>query len=278
LLLSSLCAAARLLRTNRFSWALVTGAALALAVLTRASSAFLVLLLLPGLLISFTRQAGFRRAVAITLVTILPLAVGLLPWICRNHAVFGRGLTITTEGGITLYTSYWPPRAGAKVLWGNVPGKEDPTVAAAAADKGGNEAAVSAALAAATVKELVSRPSLFFSLWPEKLMWSVAPFDWEWFPRKAGKTRSLNVGYLLLLVPAVIGLCRTWTRPQKERWLLWLLPAAVLVQTLVFYGGPRLRLPAESSLLILAGVGIVELNHGASLRRRRFSPPSPGAR
>ena len=274
LLLCSLCAAARLLCTNRVSWALATGATLALAVLTRASSAFLVLLLLLGLLISFARQAGVRRAVVITLMTALPLSAGLLPWACRNHRVFGRGPVLTTEGGITLYTSYWPPRVGVKPIWGNVPGREDPTVAAAA--QVGNEAAVSAELAAVTVKRLVSEPGLFFSLWPEKLMWSVAPFDWEWFPRGAGKTRSLNLGYLLLLVPAVIGLRQVWTHPQKGQWLLWLLPAAVFVQTLVFYGGPRLRLPAESTLLILSGVGLVHLNYGVSLRRgrSRASPPA----
>jgi 4-amino-4-deoxy-L-arabinose transferase-like glycosyltransferase len=279
LLLCSLCAAARLLSTNQSSWALVTGATLALAVLTRASSAFLVVLLLLGLLISFAKQAGLRRAVVITLMTILPLSVGLLPWAYRNHRLFGRGPVLTTEGGITLYTSYWPPRAGIKPIWGNVPGGEDPTVAAAGQLR--NEAAVSAELAAVTIKRLVSEPGLFFSLWPEKLMWSVAPFDWEWFPRRAGQTRSLNSGYLLLLVPAVIGLRRLWTRPQKGQWLLWLLPAAVFVQTLVFYGGPRLRLPAESSLLILAAVGIVHLHHEANLRRwwsRRHHPADASVR
>ena len=86
---------------------------------------------------------------------------------------------------------------------------------AAAAGKSGNEAAVSAALARLTLGRLVAQPGLFFSLWPEKLMWSVAPFDWEWFPRRAGKTRSLNLGYFLLLVPAVIGLRRLWTHPRR---------------------------------------------------------------
>ena len=260
LLLGSLCAAARLLLTNNGWWALVTGAMLALATLTRASSAFLVLLLLAGLLIAFARQEGLRRAVVIVLVAVSGLAAVLLPWAYRNNRVFGRGPVLTTEGGITFYGSYWPPRAGDKPIWGNVVGVDDPTVAAAA--QGGNEAVVSARLATLTVKRLLSDPRIFFSLWPEKLKWSVAPFDWEWFPRSAGRTRTLNLGYLLLLVPAALGLFRVQSHPLRGRWLLYLLPAAVFVQTLIFYGGPRLRLPAETSLLILAGVGIAHLRRG----------------
>ena len=259
-LLGSLCAAARLLRTNSWRWAFVTGAMLALATLTRASSAFLVLLLLSGLLIAFARQEGLRRAVVIVLITVAGLTAGLLPWAYRNHAVFGQGPVLTTEGGITFYESYWPPREGDKPIWGNVPGLEDPTVAAAA--QGGNEAVVSARLATLTIKRLLADPLIFFSLWPEKLKWSVAPFDWEWFPRSAGTTRTLNVGYLLMLVPAAIGLFRVQAHSLRGLWLLWLLPAAVFVQTLIFYGGPRLRLPAETSLLILAGVGIAHLRRG----------------
>jgi hypothetical protein len=131
----------------------------------------------------------------------------------------------------------------------------------AVASRTGNEAAASAYLTKVTIERLMAKPSHFFSLWPVKTMYLLAPFDWDWFPREPGKTRSFNLGYVLLLVPGAIGFVRVVTHPRKRQWLVWLLPAAVALQALVFYGGPRFRLPAETSLLVLAATGLVRAPH-----------------
>lgn len=261
LLLFTLCGAAMLVDTRRSLWAAVTGASLAFATLTRTSTLFVVPLLCLGLLLSMTKKTGLRRALGMTLVTVLTFCACLAPWAYRNHRVFGQGPLLSTSGGITLYASYWPPRVGAKRIWGNLPGADDPAIAAAA--RSSNEATGSAQLTRVTIERLMAKPVYFFSLWPVKTMWLLAPFDWDWFPREPGRTRSFNLGYVLLLLPALVGLVNVLAQPTKHAWLLWLLPTAVLLQALIFYGGPRFRLPAEASLLILAGAGFARVLYEA---------------
>lgn len=269
LLLLTLGGAAMLMDTRRAVWAVVTGASLAFATLTRTNTLFVVPLLCLGLFLSMRQDTRLRKVLGMILAMVLTFCACLMPWAYRNDRTFGRGPLLSTTGGITLYTSYWPPRVGSKRIWGNVPGVEDPAVAAASAT--GNEAAGSAQLTKVTIERLRAEPAYFFSLWPVKTMWLLVPFDWDWFPREPGRTRTFNLGYVLLLAPAAAGFRRLMTHPWRRQWLLWLLPSAVLLQALVFYGGPRFRLPAESSLLILAGAGFVAMSRDV---RRRW----PGAR
>lgn len=255
LLLSSICGAAMLLQTGRGIWAIMIGACLGCATLTRTSTMFLLPLLFLGLLLSAAREMSHRRAATLAAAMVLTLCACVTPWAFRNSQAFGRGPLLSTVGGITLYASYWPPHVGTKRIWGDLPGVEDPVVAEAGLSA--NEAAVSARLTSVTIERLTADPLYFFSLWPVKTMWLLAPFDWDWFPREPGRTRSLNLGFLLLLAPAAVGFVNLPVPPRKGQWLLWLLPAAVILQTLLFYGGPRFRLPAETSLLALAATGFV---------------------
>ena len=48
-------------------------------------------------------------------------------------------------------------------------------------------------------------PRFFFRLIPSKLVSLLVPLDWEVFPHAPGTTKSLNVGYLLIILPALIG-------------------------------------------------------------------------
>jgi len=82
------------------------------------------------------------------------------------------------------------------------------------------------------------------------------PLDWEVFPHAPGTTRSLNIGYLLILFPAFVGFIVMIRRRLSYQWLLWLVPAIVLLQSIVFYGSPRFRLPAELIALLPTAVGV----------------------
>jgi len=82
------------------------------------------------------------------------------------------------------------------------------------------------------------------------------PLDWEVFPHAPGTTRSLNIGYLLILFPAFVGFVVMIRRRLPHQWLLWLVPAIVLLQAILFYGSPRFRLPAELIALLPAAVGV----------------------
>jgi len=82
------------------------------------------------------------------------------------------------------------------------------------------------------------------------------PLDWEVFPHAPGTTRSLNIGYLLILLPAFVGFVAMIRRRLPHQWLLWLVLAIVLLQAILFYGSPRFRLTAELIALLPAAVGV----------------------
>lgn len=91
---------------------------------------------------------------------------------------------------------------------------------------------------------------------PSKLASLLVPFDWEVYPHALGTTRSINFGYLLILLPALGGFILMVRRRSPCQWLLWIVPATVLFQSILFYGSPRFRLPAELIALLPAAVGI----------------------
>jgi hypothetical protein len=271
LLVGGLYAAALLLRAERRrpAWAALLGVVLGLGVLVRSNNMLIVFLMLAWLAYTFWKRGeGLRRALAWTGVVAATLVLVLLPWEVRNYRVFGRVVPLTTNDGITLYGAYWPPQVGSKRIYGNIPGLEDPAVAASVRE--GDEPAISAYLRRVTLERLRANPGFYFRLLPEKLFYMVVPVDWETFPHAAGATRSPNPVYALASLLALLG-CWALVRGRRlpYQWLLWPLPISVLVQTLIFYGGPRYRLPAEFSVILLAPVGVTWLLGTLRLRARR---------
>jgi hypothetical protein len=84
----------------------------------------------------------------------------------------------------------------------------------------------------------------------------LVPLDWEVLPHASGTTRALNVGYLLILLPALLGFIVMLRQRVRHQWLLWLIFAMTLLQSISFYGSPRFRLPAEVIALLPAAVGV----------------------
>jgi 4-amino-4-deoxy-L-arabinose transferase-like glycosyltransferase len=255
LTLAALCAAAVLLRAGSQRWAFACGVLLGLGALVRGANLLVAVVLLAGMALAARgRGRRWRRLVASSALVCAGIALVLLPWAARNYRVFHRLVPVATQDGMTLYASYWPPTSGGKMIWGNLPGEEDP--AWAAASRAGDEASASKYLQAVTFERLREHPGYFFRLLPPKLLSLAAPFDWEWFPHVPG-ARSLNPVYALLLIPAMLGLLVSRRGRAPHAWLLWVLPLAVLAQAVAFYGSPRFRLPAETSEIIWAAVAAV---------------------
>ena len=82
------------------------------------------------------------------------------------------------------------------------------------------------------------------------------PLDWEIFAHAPGTTRSLNIGYLLIILPALIGFIAMLRERVPYQWLLWIVPGLVLLQSILFYGSPRFRLPAELIAILPAAAGV----------------------
>lgn len=256
LTLAALCAAAMLLRTEHLRWACACGVLLGLCALVRGANLVVAAVLLAGMvLVAWKRGRRWRQLAAASALVCAGVALVLLPWTARNYRVFHQLVPVATQDGMGLYASYWPPMRDGKVIWGNLPGNEDP--AWAAATRAGDEATASKYLQSVTLERLREHPGHFFRVLPPKLLSLAAPFDWEWFPHAPGSTRSLNPVYALMLIPAMLGLLILRRRPVPHGWLLWVLPLTVLMQAVVFYGSPRFRLPAETSGILWAAVALV---------------------
>jgi hypothetical protein len=233
------------------------GAVLGLNLLVRGGSAFMVGLTLLAVA-AFTDARWFsRRGITTVAMAVAAMSVVMSPWWVRNYAVFHTFVPIATEDGISLYTSYWPPRVGPKAIWGNVPGNEDAAVAAA--HRSGDEVAVSRHLKRTVAERLRSNPGHAIRLMPTKLLMLIVPLDWEVFPHAPGQTRSLNLAYLVTAPLALLGGYLVGRRRCRHQWCLWLLPLSTVLLAVVFYGGPRFRLPAEPALLVFTSCGLCGL-------------------
>ena len=271
LLLAALIAAVVVARSNNLVWALVLGLLLGAGALVRGANLLVAFLLLAGLIIRLSwRRKHSARVAGLVAAVIAGILLILTPWSTRNYAVFHRFVPVATQEGMTLYASYWPPRRGNKLIWGNLPNEGDPVIAAAL--QAGDEAGVSQYLRVETLHRLREQPGYFFQVLPAKLISLAAPFDWEWFPHRQGATRSFNICYVLIMLPALLGALALARRPLPEQWLLWVLPVAVLAQTLIFYGSPRFRLPAETSALILVPAGVKWILRVVETRRTKNVP------
>jgi 4-amino-4-deoxy-L-arabinose transferase-like glycosyltransferase len=282
-LLAAACAGVKTVRTRSFLWAVFLGLLLGVAVMVHGSNLVFTGLLVPGYLVCAWREHKGVKGLVLSVATVAMLFMTLTPWTVRNYLLYDRFVPVGTEEGIALYSSYWPPRVGSKYIWGNVATPEDPFVAAAYNSH--NEVDRSRALRDITFRRLRQNPSYFFQLIPTKLAYMVAPFDWEWFPHGANRSRSVNVGYILLLPPVMVAVFLLLRFPRRQMWVLWLLPTSVLILTVIFYGSPRFRLPAELFGLVVAPMGLFWL--AAPLSKlisnrliqpvRYSSPPTPGA-
>jgi 4-amino-4-deoxy-L-arabinose transferase-like glycosyltransferase len=268
--LAAACTTALALRRKSHFWAVVTGALLGAGIMARGAGVFLAAVMIAGMLLCRTRNPPFGQRVSLALAAAFACGLLLLPWLVRNAVLFGTP-TLSTQSGLTLYSSYWPPLRDGKRTWGNNASTEDPEVQRAYGLR--SEGATSAYLSAVTRARLGRSPSYPLRLVPEKLLFLTIPFDWEVIPPEEGQTKSLNLAYLVLLVPAAWGAWQMLKRPPELAWIIWAMPITTLAQAIVFYGSPRFRLMAEPSLVIFAACGILALpRRTASSMDRRLEP------
>jgi len=159
LMLVSLGAIILYLRTSRMFWIIVFGVLCALNSLVRGGNLFILMVVALGLLIIYWRN--WRQHVAPVLVMTIAFVVTLLPWTVRNYRVFHHVIPIATQDGLTLYGSYWPPERNSKLIWGTLPGDEDPAIQAA--EQIGDEASASSYLNQLTRQRLREKPGFFFA-------------------------------------------------------------------------------------------------------------------
>ena len=147
------------LRTSRMVWMIVFGVLCALNTLVRGGNLFLPIIVGFGLLVLHWRS--WKQLVAPLLVMTVAFVVTLLPWTIRNYRVFHHVIPVATQDGLTLYGSYWPPERNSRLIWGTLPGDEDPAIKAA--EQSGDEVSQSTYLNHLTRQRLRENPGFFFA-------------------------------------------------------------------------------------------------------------------
>jgi dolichyl-phosphate-mannose-protein mannosyltransferase len=212
----------------RLRW-VVVGACCGLAVLTRSAGLPVVPVLLGWVV---WRDPGRVRA---GLGLALGAALVLAPWIVRNGRTLG-AWGLTTQGGITLYSSYHPP--SGRVLGVLV---HDATVAEAQAQ---GEAEADRRLRGAAWQAALSAPGRSLRLALLKVAFFWLPFDWE----VAGPGGGLAPVFLFALPLAALAAVH-----DKHRFTLFLfLLATLTLFSALVYGSPRLRFPYDPLVYVMA--------------------------
>jgi 4-amino-4-deoxy-L-arabinose transferase-like glycosyltransferase len=261
LLLSALLLAAALvagrLKSDRSAWGLAaaSGVLAAAATLTRGLFVFFPLALAAGWILGSPRSARGRAAAAVGAL-LLAYGLALLPWTLRNVRALGEPVPVATQGGLTLYASWFPPR---ETLFGMFP-DDDVTRSAV----GLSEPEQSSYFVRATLRKLRAAPWRIPRLIALKALYLVSPLDWEVLPFYG----VVNPVYLAAVGWAITFFVLAGLGRRAVAWPLWLPLAYVAVVALVFYGSPRMRAPVDPLIEACAAAAIVET---ARRRGTRFA-------
>lgn len=273
---AALCCAVMAARNRSWRWALLLGVLLGISILVRGTNLMVAASVIVGFVVLFWKdRVSYGTAAAVVLLTIAGMIVVMAPVTIRNYRLFHRFIPIATQDGVTFYSSYWPPQKDGRLIWGNLASDDDPVVRESLNQ--GDEAHVSQYYNRVTIQRLRNNPGHFFRLLPSKLISLAAPFDWEWFPHRTGHSRSFNAAYVFILPFALAGAWWLWWRRVADQWLLWIVPISVVIQSVIFYGSPRFRIPAELIAIVMAAVAVSNLYELWITRRTARKPRLPAS-
>jgi len=240
LLVGTIAAAGRSARSPRWPWWTITGVTCGLLILTRG-----IFILWPAVIASLVWIGSPEgRSVRMRGAAVVLLAAGLTvaPWLSRNQIKIGSPV-LTTQVGITLYSSYVrEPGQPYGVLTRD-------SLVAALQDLPPTDR--SRRLTRATMQWIVANPFAALREVPVKVVYFAAPFDWEIIGN-----RALNYWYVVVAPLALLGMVGALRRNPTGALLFVAPPAYLLVMACLFYGSPRLRLPSEYFLAVLAAAAI----------------------
>jgi hypothetical protein len=250
----SLLVAYRLSDGGGWGWAVLLGALVGCAALTRGEA----LLLLPLILMAFIRRPGALR---VAVVACAAMAITLAPWTIRNLVVFDQFVLISTNAGAVMAganckTTYYGSNIGGWDLSCATPYPKENEAGETrqqlrdGLDYAGGHLTRLPVVAAARLAR----------------GWSLYQ-PWQANAGRSSVVQGMGVVMFYLLVPlAVYGLVAL-RRRAVPIWLILVPIIMVTVTMLTSYGYLRFRQPAEISLVVLAAVALETLS--SRLRGRR---------
>jgi 4-amino-4-deoxy-L-arabinose transferase-like glycosyltransferase len=204
-----------------------------------------------------------RRGLTVAILFVLIAAACVVPWMIRNHGVYGRWM-IASEGGVTFWTGNHPLAIGDGDLAANPRIKE-----AELAFRGAHADLTPEQLEPFYYRDALAwirrEPSAWIVLLARKVFYTVVPAGPSYALHSTKYVVASVVSYVLVLVAAVAGAWR-W-RAAGRRWPsslvpLWLMAAATVAAGLVFFPQERFRIPViDPALIVTAALTAGLRNH-----------------
>jgi len=218
----------------------VVGISIGLAILTRSILAGFI----PVLLLWFWWHSGFRSAIRRAIFICIGCALVILPWIVRNSVVHGAFVPLTTKGGYNLYIYSFPVRDyDFNDRW---------DVIAFPDMSGLSEVERDRLLGRQGVRFIQENPALFLDFAFHKLVdfWSPVP---DINNRLLVTANVIAFGWAAVFaLPGSVGLFILRQKRLPFVTLLYLLVGYYMLQSMVFTGGMKARLPVEPLIVLLA--------------------------
>jgi hypothetical protein len=213
---------------------------------------------------------------AVLFVTIV--AACIVPWTIRNHHVYGRWIAIASEGGVTFWTGNHPLARGEGDLAAN-PDLKRAELAFRAAHPGLTAEQLEPLYYRDALAWMRKNPTAWIALIARKMFYTIVPAGPSYALHSARYRIASAAPYLLLLPFAAAGAWRwrtaAWSGGAGSSPApLWLMAAATVLASLIFFPQERFRLPIIDPTLIVT----TALLACCERTSKSESPRAPGLR
>ena len=208
-------------------------------------------LIRPGAILWLPLAAGWalrRRRPRVAVACLAGAVVALGPWTIRNYAHYGRLVIVASEGGVTFWTGNHPLARGDGDLAAN-PDLARAKQALRSQYPDLSEEQMEPVYYREALSWITSNPLRWLALEARKALYLVVPIGPSYQVHSARYYAASAIPYVLLLGLVIVGVRRIALGRTPG---LWLLLAASLVASLVFFPSERFRIPVIDPALIVA--------------------------
>lgn len=214
-----------------------------------------MLLFVPFAAIWIAWRSDVRRAVVFAAIVIACIA----PWTIRNHRVYERWIAIASEGGVTFWTGNHPLARGEGDLAAN-PDLKRAELAFRAAHPDLTPEQLEPLYYRDALGWIRAHPAAWIALVARKAFYTMVPVGPSYALHSPRYRIASAAPYLLLLPFAIAGAWR-WRIASHAGAAgaspapLWLMAAATVLASLIFFPQERFRLPViDPSLIVSAAL------------------------